>query len=45
MAVATGKKLNHTHFHVPNSLPPGHYELLVITNGIHSKPVKVHVKP
>jgi hypothetical protein len=45
MAVATGKKLTHTHFHVPNSVPPGHYELVVIATGIHSQPVKVHVKP
>lgn len=45
MAVATGKKMVHTHFHVPNSVPPGHYELTVIANGIQSKPVKVHVKP
>jgi hypothetical protein len=45
MAVATGKKMVHTHFHVPGSVPLGHYELVVIANGIHSKPVKVHVKP
>ena len=45
MAVATGKKMVHTHFHVPNSAPVGHYELVVIANGIPSKPVKVHVKP
>jgi hypothetical protein len=45
MAVATGKKVVHTHFHVPNSVPVGHYELAVIANGIQSKPVKVHVKP
>jgi Kelch motif len=45
MAVATGKKLHRTHFHVPHTVPVGHYELTVIANGIHSKPVKVHVKP
>lgn len=45
MAVATGKKPHHTHFHVPAAVPVGHYELVVIANGIHSHPVKVHVKP
>lgn len=45
MAVATGKKRHHTHFHVPHSVPAGHYELVVIANGIHSKHVKVKVKP
>lgn len=45
MAVATGKKLHHTHFHVRHSVPAGHYELVVIANGIHSQHVKVHVKP
>lgn len=44
MAVATGTKLHHTHFHVPHSVPVGHYELIVIANGIHSQHVKVHVK-
>jgi hypothetical protein len=45
MAVATGKKPHHTHFHVPTKVPKGHYELVVIANGIHSQHVKVHVKP
>jgi hypothetical protein len=45
MAVATGKKLHHTHFHVPHAVPVGHYELVVVANGIHSQTVKVHVKP
>lgn len=45
MAVATGKKIHHTHFHVPHSVPAGHYELVVIANGIHSAHAKVHVKP
>ena len=44
MAVATGKKAVHTHFHVPHAVPAGHYELAVIANGIHSKPVKVRIK-
>jgi hypothetical protein len=45
MAVATGKKVVHSHFHVPHSVPVGHYELAAIANGIQSQPVKVHVKP
>jgi hypothetical protein len=45
MAVATGKKPHHTHFHVPPAVPVGHYELVVIANGVHSQHVKVHVKP
>jgi hypothetical protein len=45
MAVATGKKVVHTHFHVPRPVPVGYYELAVIANGIQSQPVKVHVKP
>lgn len=45
MAVATGKKSNHTYFHVPHTVPVGKYELAVIANGIHSQTVKVHVKP
>jgi len=44
MGVATGKAVHHTHFHVPHHVPPGHYELVVIANGISSHPVKVHVK-
>jgi hypothetical protein len=44
MAVATGKKSVHTHFHVPHIIPVGHYELVVIANGIQSKSVKVQVK-
>jgi len=45
MGVATGKKIHHTHFHVPHGIPVGHYETVVIANGIHSHPVKVHVIP
>jgi hypothetical protein len=44
MAVATGKRLVHTHFHVPHMVPIGHYELAVVANGIESKSVKVRVK-
>lgn len=44
MAVSTKKKLVHTHFHVPHTIPAGHYELVVIANGIHSHHVKVKVK-
>jgi hypothetical protein len=45
MAVATRNKTHHTHFHVPHTVPVGHYELVVIANGIHSQHVKVRVKP
>jgi hypothetical protein len=45
MAVATGKKVVHTYFHVPHMVPVGHYELTVIANGIQSQSVKVRVKP
>jgi len=45
MAVATGKKVVHAHFHVPHVAPLGHYELTVIANGIQSQSVKVRVKP
>jgi hypothetical protein len=44
MAVATGKKVVHTNFHIPYAVPVGRYELAVIANGIQSQPVKVHVK-
>jgi hypothetical protein len=44
MAVATGKKVVHTHLHVSHTIPVGHYELAVIANGIESKSVKVRVK-
>jgi hypothetical protein len=44
MAVATGKKAVHTHFHVSHAVPVGHYELVAIANGIQSQPVKVHIK-
>jgi hypothetical protein len=43
MAVATGGSIHHTHFSVPSTLPHGHYELVVIANGIASEPVAVHV--
>ena len=45
MAVATGHAVHHTNFHVPAHIPPAHYELVVIANGIKSHPVKVHLKP
>jgi hypothetical protein len=45
MAVATGKKDHHTHFYVPYGIPVGHYELVVVANGIHSNHAKVRVKP
>jgi hypothetical protein len=45
MGVATGKKIHHTHFHVPHGVPVGHYDMVVIANGIHSHPDKVHVIP
>lgn len=45
MAVATGSTVHHTHFTVPPHLPYGHYELVVIANGIASEPVHVHVGP
>ena len=45
MAVATGNAIHHTHFAVPTYLPHGHYELVVIANGIASEPVDVHVGP
>ena len=43
MGVATGKKIHHTHFEVPPGVPVGHYDLVVVANGIHSRPVKVRV--
>jgi hypothetical protein len=45
MAVATGSAIHHTHFAVPVHLPHGHYELVVIANGIASEPVDVHLGP
>ncbi|HEY4780395.1 MAG TPA: hypothetical protein VIH54_01175, partial [Chthoniobacterales bacterium] len=45
MGVATGKKIHYTHFHVPHGVPVGHYDMVVIANGIHSHPDKVHVIP
>lgn len=45
MAVATGSVVHHTNFAVPSHLPYGHYELVVIANGIASEPVDVHVGP
>ena len=45
MAVATGSAVHHTHFAVPAHLPYGHYELVVIANGIASEPVHVQVGP
>ena len=41
MAVATGKKVVHTHFHVPHMVPVGHYELTLIANGIQSQSVSL----
>jgi hypothetical protein len=44
MGVATGAAIHHTHFHVPHDLPHGEYRLEVISNGIASQPVEVHVE-
>lgn len=44
MGVATGNAIHHTHFEVPDHLQPGKYRLVVIANGIASKPVTVHVE-
>ena len=43
MGVATGNTIHHTHFEVPNTVPPGKYRLVVIANGIASNPITVHV--
>jgi hypothetical protein len=43
MGVATGNTIEHTHFEVPNTVPPGKYRLVVIANGIASHPTTVHV--
>ncbi len=44
MGVATGHAIHHTHFAVPDHLPPGDYRLAVIANGIASHPVDVRVE-
>jgi Kelch motif len=44
MGVATGQTIHHTHFAVPDHLPPGEYRLTVIANGISSHPVDVRVE-
>jgi hypothetical protein len=44
MGVATGKAIHHTHFEVPDDLPHGDYRLVVIANGIASRPVEVRVE-
>jgi hypothetical protein len=44
MGVATGTAIHYTHFEVPDHLPPGKYRLVVIANGIASKPVSVHLE-
>ncbi len=44
MGVATGKMVHHTHFEVPEHLPRGEYRLVVIANGIVSRPVEVRVE-
>jgi hypothetical protein len=44
MGVATGKMVHHTHFEVPEHLPHGEYLLVVIANGIVSRPVEVRVE-
>jgi hypothetical protein len=41
MGVATGKASVSTHFDVPDSVPSGSYSLVVVANGIASKPVSV----
>jgi hypothetical protein len=43
MGVATGKIVHYTHFELPEHLPHGEYRLVVIANGIASRPVKVRV--
>lgn len=43
MGVATGHVIHHTHFTVPDHLPPGDYRLVVIANGIASHPVDVRI--
>lgn len=45
MGVATGKMVHHTHFEVPEHLRHGEYRLVVIANGISSRPVEVRVEP
>jgi hypothetical protein len=45
MAVATGLAVHHTFFHVPTGVPFGHYQLVVIANGIPSDPIGVHIGP
>jgi hypothetical protein len=44
MAVATGKKLVSTNFDVPQTMDAGASTLVVVANGIASKPVNVTVK-
>ncbi len=44
MAVATGAAIHHTHFAVPLGVPFGHFELVVIANGIPSDPINVCVE-
>ena len=41
MAVATRRRLVHTHFTVPNSLPHGRHDLRAVANGIASPEVRV----
>jgi len=44
MGVATGKAIHHTHFEIPEHLPEGDYNLVVIANGIASHSVEVRVE-
>ena len=44
MGVATGTKVVSTHFDVPKTIDTGASTLVVVANGIASKPVNVTVK-
>jgi hypothetical protein len=44
MGVATGKKKVSTHFDVPSGIETGASKLVVVANGIASKPVAVTVQ-
>ena len=44
MGVATGKKEVSTHFDVPSDMETGTSKLVVVANGIASKPVAVTVQ-
>jgi hypothetical protein len=44
MGVATGSKVVYTHFDVPKTMDPGASTIVVVANGIASKPVNVTIK-